>query len=311
MIVQPLSAVSAAALDDVFEEETQCWLSQLYWDYGPAVQLIRRHVASRSLSGFVLKQDSRVVGYCYYVVSGKMGYLGNTFVKRASASDESYAALLSHGLSTLQGSRAIERIESQVFAFNWDVRPVFVDHGFIALGRYFMTMSLPVPSLCDDDGQGEHRILPWDPGYLLPAAEVIFDSYAQSPDYRMCRDYQSREGCLRFLKNLIDNPGCGRFSPEMSMVAADSSGRLCGLLVASVISRGTGMIPQISVRRDSQDKGVGTRLLSRYFALAQQAGLERVTLSVSEQNQRAHALYQRLGFREARSFYAFVWTRPV
>jgi ribosomal protein S18 acetylase RimI-like enzyme len=310
MKVQPLSTASSAALEEVFVEETQCWRSQLYWDYWPAIQLIKRHIASRSLPGFVLnKQDGKAVGYCYYVVSEKIGYLGNPFVRHAWASLEAYEALLSHAVSSLQNNRKIERVESQVFPFNCDVRPVVVGYGFAALKRHFMGMSLPAPEVAEDSRHTGDHILPWDPGYLLPAAAVIYDSYADSPDRAMCRDYQSREGCLRFLKNLMDNPGCGRFSSRLSLVATDPAGHLSGLLVASVIAPGTGMIPQISIRRDSQGKGMGTRLLSRYFHLAKEADLEMVTLSVSEQNQRAHALYHRLGFRGAMDFYAFIWNR--
>ena len=141
----------------------------------------------------------------------------------------------------------------------------------------------------------------------MPAAEAISASYQGSIDRDMCHDYQSKEGCMRFLRNLVDNPGCGRFSPETSLIALDSVGRVCGVLVTSVISDGTGMIPQISIRPESQGKGLGAYLMRRYFAAARNNRLSRITLSVSEQNWRAHALYKRLGFKETRAFYAFVW----
>jgi ribosomal protein S18 acetylase RimI-like enzyme len=80
------------------------------------------------------------------------------------------------------------------------------------------------------------------------------------------------------------------------------------VLITSVISEGTGMIPQISIRPDCQGKGLGTYLMRRYFAAARHSRLARITLSVSERNSRAHSLYRRLGFKETKPFYAFVWT---
>ncbi len=84
--------------------------------------------------------------------------------------------------------------------------------------------------------------------YLLPkfftsAAEVIYDSYCDSADYQLCYDYQSEKGCLRFLRNLIYNPGSGTFNAEISYVILDQQDTLCAVLLTSKTSPETGMIP--------------------------------------------------------------------
>ena len=309
MQVLPLEVTSVDLLNEVLEEELACWRGRLYWDYGPAVEQIRRHVAAHSLPGFVLSEEGRHVGYCYYVIAPPLGYLGSVYVRSEWASEANYRALLSKCWEALRSDQSIKRIECQIFGFNYDVCPVMVDLGFTALRRHFMTLrirTLP-PASADSAAPADFRVIPWGRGYFLPVAEAISASYRDSIDREMCYDYQSKEGCVRFLRNLVDNPGCGRFSPDTSLIALDSVGRVCGVLVTSVISEGTGMIPQISVRPDSQGKGLGAYMMRRYFAAARNNRLARITLSVSEQNWRAHNLYKRLGFKETKAFYAFVW----
>jgi ribosomal protein S18 acetylase RimI-like enzyme len=162
-------------------------------------------------------------------------------------------------------------------------------------------------TLSDTSDPAAFRVVNWHQQYLLPAAGVVWDSYRSSPDIDLCRDYQSREGCLRFLRNLTDNPGCGRFMPEISAVALDRRGGVCAVLIASAIGPSTGMIPQVSVRRDCQRQGLGARLLQLHFRRAAEHGLDRVALSVSSRNQGAHRLYLRLGFQVRKDFHAFIW----
>jgi len=311
MQVLPLAVASPALLEQVFAEELGDWQAQLSWDYSSAVALIKRHISCRSLPGFFLADGSFAAGYCYYVIAPPLGYLGNVYVTRDYASQSTYELLITSALRALQAHPDVRRIESQVFGFNCDVSPIMLREHFAALRRHFMALPLN-PEPFPDEGYAhppDFRILQWDRGYFLPAADTIYDSYSGSPDHDMCYDYQSREGCVRFLRNLVDNPGCGRFSPETSRIALDSAGRVSGVLITSLISRGTGMIPQISIRREAQGKGLGTALLTRYFKAAKERELTKVTLSVSAQNANAHRLYSRLGFRETKEFYAFIWTR--
>ncbi len=139
---------------------------------------------------------------------------------------------------------------------------------------------------------------------------MICNSYQGSTDFKLCHDYQSREGCIRFLNNLVKHPGCGTFSPQTSYIVLDSEEQACGVLLTSKISPDTGMIPQISVRNDCQGKGIGSFLLRTYFKDARESGLERITLSVSEANEGACQLYDHLGFQKTRDFHAFVRESP-
>ena len=115
---------------------------------------------------------------------------------------------------------------------------------------------------------------------------------------RMCPVFSQSSG----------HTGCGIFSADTSYVALDSSGQICGVLIASRIEADTGMIPQISVRSSFQGKGLGTVLLYTYLREAKKRDFKRITLSVSEANRRAYHLYLRSGFEKTKDFHAFIWS---
>ncbi len=310
MRVVPLSEVRIESAAELFEEEIQCWKSELFWDYRSAVGLISKYIKAGTLPGYALTTArGEVVGYSYYAVNYPLGYVGNIYVRGKSASPRNYDLLLNPTINSLQSWGRVRRIECQAFSFNCDLAPLFVRHGFEALERHFLyrTLSSGKVKRRSSDGAFSFRIVNWEARYLEPAAQVVFDSYQTSADYEICKDYQTPQGCVRFLRNLVDSPGCGTFFPETSYLALDDQGRTCAVLITSKISQETGMVPQISVRRDCQGKGVGSRLLTTYFESAYRQGLKRVALSVTNSNRGAHQLYSRLGFNTARDFHAFIW----
>ena len=304
-----LAEVDSEQLEDVFQQEIQCWQEELFWDYQPAVSLIRQYVSSRSLSGWAVRTDQGALsGYSYYVVNHPVGYIGNIYVRSDCATPRTYSHLLDKILHSLNSGSKIQRIESQLFAFNCDLAPLFESRGFVAVERHFLSLCLNQPENRQwyaDEPNG-FRISKWEKRFLGPAADVIYNSYQDSPDRLLCYDYQSPEGCTRFLRNLIRHPSCGIFTPETSWIALDSNHELCAVLLTSKIAPKTGMIPQISVRCDCQGMGIGSGLLKRYFQEARRSGLDQITLSVSDANQGAHQLYLRLGFQEQKAFHAFV-----
>lgn len=312
MRVVALSQVPTAALEPVLETEVRSWREELGWDYRSSVTLIRRHVASGSLPGFaVCGEGGRVAGYLFFVIDSPVAYIGGVYVDPFHAGPECYRLLLNEALGSLKSTDSVDRIECQAFAFNFDFVPFFEEHGFRAVKRHFLSLDLTMR------GKGAAgppelpgiRIVPWQKRFFDPAAEAIYDSYLDSLDFELCRDYQSLEGCRRFLRNLVENPGCGSFVPEVSLAALDGAESLCGVLIASRIGPQAGMIPQLSVVRKHQDKGIGTGLLGTCFREARRRAFERVSLSVSGHNQGAYRLYQRLGFGVTCDFHALIWNR--
>jgi len=305
----PLREVDIYWLDPLLEEEVAEWMTKLHWDYTPTLTIIKRFIAAKSLPGYALiRPDRTVAGYTYYITDQTIGFIGDLFITRRSANREEYSRLVNASTNALAAHGAIRRIECQIFPFNFDASDCFRVMGYDVIERLFMEIDLQ-----DREGIRPERLLSgtWDPKYLPSAAKVVYDSYVGSPDSGLCRDYQSVRGCLRFLRNLVENAACGMFVPDETLVETDESGEVCGLILATRISADTGMIPQISVRRDCQGKGIGSNLLESYLKIARERGLKRVALSVSRQNRGALRLYEKIGFRVRQEFHACIWCREV
>ncbi len=311
MRVEPFSSSPNPDLSPVLEEEIGCWQHELDWNYRPAAQVIKKYLKARSLTGYVLTAPSgRAVGYTYYVLNSSVGYIGNIFVSRSYADLQAYHKLLTPTLTSLRRNKPLlRRIECQIFPFNCDLAPLFRRHRFEMLDRLFLHRDLGSPEPIGAPPTG-FEVTQWKPRFFVTAASVILDSYRNSQDFQICQDYQSLQGCTRFLRNLIDSPGCGEFQSRTSLMAFDNSGSLVGILLSTRIGPQMGMIPQISIRRNAQGRGLGTFLLKRYFALAAGQSIERTALSVTETNHGAYKLYRRLGFRLCKSFKAFFWNGP-
>ncbi len=310
MQVVPLLGISGAELAAVLDEEVECWRRKLNWDFRANARMILECASSRLLAGQVLKTDSgSVVGYCYHLSEGSVGYVGDVFIRRGHATVANYDRLLSPTLRALLQRVGVRRIECQFVPFNCDVTEVFSREGFRTVHRRFLTRRLHERDTGQAPIAGE-TILPWSSPLLRSAAEVMCDSYRDSPDFELSSDYQSLRGCIRFLRNLLRTSGCGRFCGRTSLIGVDNRGAVVAALLASRIGPGTGMVPQLSVRRSHQGRGWGTTLLRNHFSRSRESGLNQTVLCVSDWNEGALRLYRRLGFQELIQFQAFTWDHP-
>lgn len=310
--LQPLQSCTPAQLAALWDEEERYWSAELFWDYRPTREVLERYVGARLLPGFALVDADEVSGYTYFVADAPVAFVGNLYVRDGAAGPSTYGMLIEACARYLQTRSDVRRIEMQVFEFNFPFTSVWMGLGFRPVRRRFMVCNLgeqtplPPPAAPPPDWE----ILAWRPSSLNAVADVVYDSYIQSPDAEICWDYRTPAGCRRFLSNIIANPACGRFSPEETRLLRDPEGNLAAILLATRINPETGMIPQLSVLRRYQGRGLGGTLLLDYLRLCRRRGLARVALSVSEENRRALSLYERVGFRTHRPFHALLWDRP-
>jgi hypothetical protein len=180
-----LAEIDSEQLEDIFQQELQCWQKELFWDYHPAGSLIRKYVSSRSLPGWAVRTaQGPLSGYSYYVVNHPVGHIGNLYVRSECATPRTYSHLLDKTLQSLNSSSRIQRIESQLFAFNCDLTHLLESHGFVAVERHFLPLCLNQSKngQLKGDEPKDFRILKWEKRFFSPAAEVIYDSYQVSPD---------------------------------------------------------------------------------------------------------------------------------
>jgi ribosomal protein S18 acetylase RimI-like enzyme len=147
----------------------------------------------------------------------------------------------------------------------------------------------------------------WSSHFLDAAAGLVEECYRGHVDSVINDQYHTAAGARRFLQNIIQFPGCGRFAPECSWVALDAAGRVRGIAAATVVAPGTGHIAQVCVGPELRSIGLGYELMRRSMLSLAAGDCFEVSLTVTAENANAVQLYLRLGFRVIHQFDALVW----
>ena len=152
------------------------------------------------------------------------------------------------------------------------------------------------------------EIRPWAEADYQPSAAVITAAYRGHVDAQINDQYHTLSGSLRFLNNIVRFPGCGVFDGESSFVALDRKSRsLIGLILCSRVRHDVGHVTQVCVLPEYRGRGIGESLLAATQLNLRKRRFCMLSLTVTEANTRAVALYRRLSFDSKRVFDAFVW----
>ncbi len=312
MEILDLRHFSSSDLRPLLEEEIVLWGRLLSWDYASSAEMILRYMDARILPGYAAIERGRVFGYSFFVYEQNKGVIGDLFVRngeRAPNRHEVEERLLTHVIETLQESPGVHRIEAQLLAHaTGEVARPFITQGFSRHPRVFMTFDIgrhpqPVPALPPD-----HEIRPWSEQEYQGAAAVITAAYRGHVDAEINDQYRSLAGSLRFLNNIVRFPGCGTFDPPGSFLIFNRKNRtLIGLILCSQVRPDVGHITQICVLPEYRSAGLGVALLAATTRSLRERGFRAISLTVTQANDRAIALYKRIGFESNRVFDAFVW----
>ena len=303
-----LRSLDPGSLDLLLAAESEQWLTHLDWDFDTSAELVRRFVNLKGLNGKALKVGADLVGYSYFVAEGDKGLIGNLFVSAAYASAELENRLLGAVVDELVGHWGAKRVECQLLLLDFPRRlPQTQTKPASVFDRKFMAMPIGIPLKPHSIPDGI-VIEPFTDRHNEDASRLIAESYVGHVDASINDQYRSIPGARRFLRNIVQFPGCGTFCESSSLVAIDhSTGRLVGLSLASLISADVGHITQVCVSPRMRGTGVGYEILRRSIDLLSRDGCRRVSLTVTTNNRGAVALYQRMGFIEMRQFCALVW----
>ena len=308
MRLDPITQADPRLITALMEEEEKAWASELDWDYSPIRRILSNFIDRRILPGYVALSGSCALGYTYFLIQKDRTVIGALYAIGPSAQGVA-DSLLSHALRSLVDSRGIRRIEAQIIPLNGiDPTPAFLRHGFQNYLREYLELDLSSSRQQPVSGMVA-RIVPWSDDSLSHAAQVAFRCYRREVDAAICEDYNSADGCQNYLRSLVEHPGCGVFLPEASFLCLDSREEPCGFILASRISAGSAMIPQISINPSHQGLGIGSQLIARALERMRGLGFEKARLTVTRRNRRAFDWYVRLGFVSRRSFSAYVWLR--
>jgi ribosomal protein S18 acetylase RimI-like enzyme len=303
---------SSVDLRPLLEEETRAWAGLLSWDYRGSAEMILRYVDAKILPGYAAIDRGRIFGYSFFVYEGSKGVVGDLFVAdggRLPHAHDVEIKLLTHVIETLQQSPGIHRVEAQLLAHETgSVARPFLDQGFERHPRLFMVLELGgiVPQATATHPDVE--IQRWTEADYQPAAAVITAAYRGHVDARINDQYHTLGGSLRFLNNIVRFPGCGVFDAESSFAAVDRKAKnLIGLILCSRVRNDVGHVTQVCVLPEYRSRGIGESLLAATSVNLRRRGFSMLSLTVTEANKGAVALYRRLSFETKRVFDAFVW----
>jgi ribosomal protein S18 acetylase RimI-like enzyme len=294
----------------LLDEEALLWHSELGWDFGDVRAAVSGGIERGSLPGRVVADGARAVAYCYYMVDPARVIVGSIFATRALRGQGLEEDLVDAVIEDARSERGSGRVECQTLfctASGADAR--FERQGFASRARHYMRRELTAPVPEPAALAPEITLRPLRREDLTAAAEIVYRSHQHSVDAALNMTYATPATCRTFVETLVVRAGCGRFDHEASRFAEGPSGPL-GVLIASRLSRTNGHVCQVSVVPGAQGNGLGAALVSRALAAFREQGLVSATLSVTASNERAHRLYERLGFSVQRAFAAHAWARP-
>lgn len=312
MEILDLRHFSSVDLRSLLGDETQLWARLLSWDYSGSADMILRYVDAKILPGYAAVDRGRVFGYSFFVYEGNKGVIGDLYVTNGNRLPDARQVeirLLTHVIETLQQSPGIHRVEAQLLAHEANAvsRP-FLETGFQRHPRLFMVLTLGrfAPQALPIHPDVEIR--PWTEADYQPSAAVITAAYRGHVDAQINDQYHTLSGSLRFLNNIVRFPGCGTFDAESSFVALDRKTRsLIGLILCSRVRADVGHVTQVCVLPEYRSRKIGESLLAATERNLRKRNFSALSLTVTEANSKAVALYRRLNFDSKRVFDAFVW----
>jgi len=312
MEILDLRHFSSADLRPLLEEEIALWQSLLSWDYAGSAEMILRYMEAKILPGYAAIERGSIFGYSFFVYEQSKGVIGDLFVRdggRTQNRREVEERLLTHVIETLQQSPGIHRVEAQLLAHDTgEVSRPFLSQGFSRHPRVFMNFEIGKHPQTKPSLPPEFEIRPWSEEHYQSAAAVITAAYRGHVDSDINDQYRTLTGSLRFLNNIVRFPGCGTFDAHASFVVFDRRTRsLIGLILCSQVRADVGHITQVCVLPEYRSAGLGVVLLAATTRSLRDRRFRAISLTVTQANDRAIALYHRIGFDSVRVFDAFVW----
>ena len=312
MEILDLRHFSSADLRPLLEDEVAMWGRLLSWDYTGSAEMILRYMDAKILPGYAAIERGSISGYSFFVYEQSKGVIGDLYVRdggRTSNRREVEERLLTHVIETLQQSPGIHRVEAQLLAHDaGEVARPFLQQGFSRHPRVFMNFDMRKHPQTAPTLKPEFEIRAWSEPEYQPAAAVITAAYRGHVDSEINDQYRTLSGSLRFLNNIVRFPGCGTFDPQGSFVVFHRRSRsMVGLILCSQIRPDVGHVTQVCVLPEYRSAGLGVVLLAATTRSLRERSFQAVSLTVTEANDRAIALYQRIGFESSRVFDAFVW----
>jgi ribosomal protein S18 acetylase RimI-like enzyme len=152
-----------------------------------------------------------------------------------------------------------------------------------------------------------YSLVPWEPTLLETHGEVKFLSFRDTIDANVFPCFGELSGCQRLMQEISRKEG---FLPQTTWLAVCRSDSAppepCGTIQGIRDRFGLGAIQNVGITPPHRGRGIGTCLLLEALAGFRRAGLARVYLEVTADNEGAIRLYRRLGFATVKTVFKAV-----
>jgi ribosomal protein S18 acetylase RimI-like enzyme len=173
--------------------------------------------------------------------------------------------------------------------------------------RYRMEISLAARDLAPPRAPAGYYFEPWNAAMLDAFSEAKYRSFSSEIDANVFPCLGDRDGCRRLMREIVRKPG---FLPETTWLLTCRRGsrrpEYCGTVQGIRDASGLGAIQNLGIAPEHRNCGLGSILLFYSLQGFRQAGLGRVYLEVTAQNDGAIRLYHRLGFATVKTVYKAV-----
>ncbi len=311
--VVDLITLGVGDVDPLLAEEIANWQSRFNWDFRPSADLLRRFIQARSLQGLGMKLGRTLIGYAYHVLEERKGLIGDFYLANVFNETPLQMMLLGSTVQNLMLKPGIRRIECQLLMLSPSPSASLPFRQFLKRhDRYFMTIDrAAIQTLKPANVKLRVAFTSWNERlerFREETAHLVSAAYRGHVDSEINDQYRTIPGARHFLTNIIQYPGCGKFSPRASMVAIDEgSGKICGVSLASLVSEKSGHITQLCILPGVRGARLGYELLRQSLMDLLAQGCTSASLTVTCTNVSAIRLYESLGFRALTTFPSLVW----
>ncbi|WP_425399585.1 GNAT family N-acetyltransferase [Aeoliella sp.] len=175
--------------------------------------------------------------------------------------------------------------------------------------RYRMEVDLTRQTLSPPRLPAGYRLRAWSRNLVETHAETKYLSFHGELDAAVFPSLGTPDGCQRLMQGISSGSG---FVPEATWLIEfiDQQGRRepCATIQGMNLDYQFGSIQNVGVVPYHRGQGLGSALILAALIGFQQVGLARACLEVTVRNKNAVRLYQRLGFRRAKTIYKSVET---
>ncbi len=171
--------------------------------------------------------------------------------------------------------------------------------------RYRMAIDLGGRDLPRPTPPQGYRFLPWDESLSEAHAEAQHLSFRDEIDANVFPCFAELAGCQRLIRELTGKEG---FVPEATWLAVywgfgQKEDECCGTVQGVRDRHGVGSLQNLGITPPHRNRRVGSGLLFQALRGFLWAGVTRVHLEVTAENERAIRLYRRAGFRTFKTVY--------